>query len=139
MNYCCSFSCSLTCCSSCSTESFLPGVGREGSEARACSPRVLCFVFLSLPPAAPGPVLRDELPSPPGAFSQRVSCKVHTEKCTNGDTGCMSCREFPVKCCSLLVPQEMGSWHCITYKVDYFYGSLQTEFCKVEQDSFLLF
>lgn len=84
-------------------------------------------------------MLRDELPSPPGTVRYTlVSLARVTEQCTNGETGCTSCREFPAKCCSLLLLQEMGSWHCITYKVDYFYGSLQTEFCKVEQDSFLL-
>lgn len=113
----------------------LCGVGRESSEAKACSLQVVHFVFLSLPPA----VLRAELPCPPGTVRDTLmSLAGGAEQCTNGDTGCWSCREFPAGCCSLLAPQERGSWHCLTYKVDYFYGSLQAGFCKVEQGSFLL-
>lgn len=109
----------------------LCGVGGESSEARACScPRCV-------PVSAPSRPWRWP---PLSTWRCRVSCcPWHgLGKGTNGDTGCTSCVEFPAKCWSLLVLQEMGSWHCITYKVDYFYGSLQTGFCKVEQDRFLL-
>lgn len=43
----------------------LCGVGREGSEARACSLQVVHFVFLSVPPAGPGPCSGVSSP-PPG-------------------------------------------------------------------------
>lgn len=90
----------------------LCGVGTEGSEARACSLRVLHFVLLSLPPAAPGPVLRDELPSPPGTVKDTLlSLARVTERCTNGDTGCTSCGEFPTKRCSFLC------WSCRRWEV----------------------
>lgn len=126
----------------------LCGGGRECSAARtrACGLKVLYFVLLCIACwTGSGPVFREWGPlSIWHFFSAGVLENVHCchqhklrRKCTNGDTG-MSCREFPAECCSLPVPQKMGSWHYIIYKMDYFYGFLQTKFCKMVQGSFLV-
>lgn len=123
-------------------------IGRECSvtRTRACSLEVLHFVFHTLPTKqAVGLCSGSEAPlhlafvlSRYPAECALLSWHVLQRKCTNGDTDYMSCREFPAKYSPLLVSRKMGSCHYIIYKMDYFYGFMQTKFCIKEQDSFLL-
>lgn len=43
-------------------------------------------------------------------------------KRTGGCTRYMSCKEFPSKCCSFLVPQRRNGWYHSISRMDYFYG-----------------